>query len=557
MIRFAFGRQPALFASLALALALPPVAARAADQPAKPAEEAAPAQRAAVSADQTPMGLYYERYEPTFYTGFAPRALDPKRIHLHIGRGNQLRATVVLSDKVLQTYDRDLQVRRETYRRLIEDGKLVLTQNTGFEQFEKTLNKVGLDRLVSEGQALADDALRARNLALLERLNPGRVFHIRMPVDEVMRRWVMTVTPEDRKGMIRGRQLEVLNAMLPTRMFVADWHPDITEPLAALVALAPAPEAAGDPGTLEPMRAAFLQLLDRYTHGRYPVVDGNLAFTEFTAIYPIGSFNQYTEYRGQRIPMYPTPGRRSLKTHQRTKTVDHIPTKQIYSYSPWIPYMHVGSRLHNSFHTLWWRMEPGNTAFLPEEMRSAPESSRSGKPYRYLWLLSRGPMSHGCTHVTTGHIAELRQILPADTAAMYEVDTFLNKSHQFDVFDIDGDFEPEVVGVTYFIAYGLKNKRPHRLRAEIGRRAFYEWLYGGALAYEADGTGVFTNVTDGQFVGRKALDGRSYDRLRLYEAEYEPERVQFYKLVDIPFARELRKVGTSYRPGEGAQRILN
>jgi hypothetical protein len=36
--------------------------------------------------------------------------------------------------------------------------------------------------------------------------------------------------------------------------------------------------------------------------------------------------------------------------------------------------------------------------------------------------------------------------------------------------------------------------------------------------------------------------GKEYQNVRLYEAEYEPERLQFYRLVDIPFARELRKV---------------
>jgi hypothetical protein len=50
-------------------------------------------------------------------------------------------------------------------------------------------------------------------------------------------------------------------------------------------------------------------------------------------------------------------------------------------------------------------------------------------------------------------------------------------------------------------------------------------------------------VRDARFVGRSALPGRTYERIALREAAYEPERVQFYRLVDIPFARELRKVG--------------
>ena len=77
-------------------------------------------------------GMYYDRYEPAFYTGFAPRTNDPQRVHLHLGRGNQLRVTVVLADDVLHDYAEDLLGRYRTYRTLIDDGCLVLTQNQGF-----------------------------------------------------------------------------------------------------------------------------------------------------------------------------------------------------------------------------------------------------------------------------------------------------------------------------------------------------------------------------------------------------------------------------------------
>src|SRR5215470_13858838 len=87
-------------------------------------------------------GVYYDRREPSFYTGFAPRTLDPARIHLHVGRGNQLRVTVVLSDEVLADYARDLSQRWRTYRTLVDDGRLVLTQNQNFAQFDARLREV-------------------------------------------------------------------------------------------------------------------------------------------------------------------------------------------------------------------------------------------------------------------------------------------------------------------------------------------------------------------------------------------------------------------------------
>ena len=59
--------------------------------------------------DEAPRyGVYYDHYEPAFYTGFAPRTLDPQRIHLQVGRGDQLRVTLVLADDVLDEYARDL-----------------------------------------------------------------------------------------------------------------------------------------------------------------------------------------------------------------------------------------------------------------------------------------------------------------------------------------------------------------------------------------------------------------------------------------------------------------
>ena len=483
-------------------------------------------------------GLYYDQREPTFYTGFAPRTLDPARLHLHVGRGNQLRVTVVLADDVLAEYARDLSQRWRTYRTLVDAGRLVLTQNHTFDDFERRLREVEIDRLVGAESGLTPAALRERNLGLLERLNPGRVFRIHMKVDDVVRRWASGVRPEDRSRLDERRRLELANLLLPNRLWVTELEPRVATDVDALVAHAASGSAPAE------LRAPFLALVARLSDGRYPVRGDSLVFDEFTAIYPVGTWNEYTTWNGRQIPSFPTPGRRTLTTHQRSLTVDHIPTDESYSYSPWLPYMHVGTNMHNSFHTLWWQMEPERTSFLPAAWRTVDRGD--GKPFSHLWLLSRGPMSHGCTHVNAGHIAELRQILPPDTERLYEVDVFYNQSPLYDVFDIDGDGTPEVMGVRYFVAYSLNGKVPGELRAPIERHAYYDWLYAGDLAIDARDRGVFHDVRDARFVDRSATPGRTYDRLDLREAAYEPERVQFYRLVDIPFARELRKVSVHY-----------
>ncbi len=494
-------------------------------------------------------GVYFDRAEPAFYTGFAPRCQDPKRIHLHVGRGNQLRVTVVLSTDALRNYVRDLSFRYQVYRSLVDDKTLVLTQNRFFEEFEETIKEMEIERLVGEEKTMSDASIMARNLELLEKLNPGRIFRINIPVDAIVGSWMTYVKTEDRKSIKTARLLELVNLMLPTRLFVAELKdPEITEMKKLISAALSAKEQSPPTGNLDAIKGSYLALLAKITGGIYALKSDSLVFTEFTAIYPIGTLNDFTTYRGRRIPLYPAPGRRALTTHQRTKTVDHVPTISIYSYFPWIPYMHVGEKLHNSFHTLWWQM-PTTTSFVPETWRQVADKSRSGEPLPYLWLLSRGPMSHGCTHLNAGHISELRQILPSETEHLYKIDNFRNKSYLYDVFDIDGDMIPEVMGVRYFIAFSLKNKKPDRLRVRNERKSYYEWLYAGELQYRFDGTPFFPEVIDAGFQGRRAVDGRTYKDICLYEAAYETERVQFFKMVDIAFIQKLRKTAVTFPEG--------
>ena len=138
--------------------------------------------------------------------------------------------------------------------------------------------------------------------------------------------------------------------------------------------------------------------------------------------------------------------------------------------------------------------------------------------------------------------------MPSETEKLYEIDVFLNRSYDYDVFDIDGDLEPEVMGVKYYIAYSLRNKRPNRLRACNERHAFYKWLYAGSdIRFDPNTDRVwFAEVQEGRFVERTAKKGRVYRDLPLYEAEYQPERIQFYRPRSIEFVRELRKVALEH-----------
>ena len=496
----------------------------------------------------TSYGVFYERHEPTFYTGFAPRTLDPERIQLHVGRGNQLRVTVVLSDEVLDSYADDLLARYRTLRSLIDTGEVQPTQNTSFEVLEATQRSLPLDGMVAAEKGMAEPAVRERNLALMERLNPGRVFRIRMPIDEVVARWMAAANGVDPQHMDAERELELLNAMLPTRLFLDKNRLDAptSAELKSLVAEAGRRSASPRAEAVAALRPSFQKLFERVTRGHYPVRGEALEFAEFTAIYPVGTANEFVPYNGRQIPLYPTPGRWRLMTHQRSNTIDHIAPWASYSYSPWLPYMHVGTNMHNAFHTPYWALDLTRAAFLPDTLRSTTAKSRDGGPFQFAYLLSRGPASHGCTHVNPGHLVELRQLLPSETERLHDVEVFINKSHLFDVFDIDGDFQPEVMGVRYFIAYSIRDDKPGTMRAPIQRAPYYDWLYAGDLHLAADGSGFFNDVRDAKFAGDTAMDGATYGRIRLYEAAYEPERIQFYATRPIPFVRELRKVSAQH-----------
>ncbi len=516
--------------------------------PQPPAVSAAGAYSPRPEASEPAFGLFYERFEPTFYAGYAPRMTDPERIHLHVGRGNQLRVTVALSDEVLAAYARDLLARERTLRSLIDAGQVRVTQNTAFDAMEATQRRVGLEGLVAAESSLSPQAVRDRNLTLMERLNPGRVFRIRMPLDEVIGRWLAKAEGIDPARLDAQRQVDLLDAMLPTRLFLepASLDAATSSELKALLAEASRYGAPSRAQAVAALRPAFVRLLDRVSHGHYPARGDSLEFAEFTAIYPVGTANEFMPYHGRQIPLYPTPGRRQLTTHQRSNTSDHIAEVPTYSYSPWLPYMHVGPRMHNAFHTPYWELRLDNARWLPESLRTADVRGRDGERLPNAYLLSRGPASHGCTHVNPGHLVELRQILPAQTERLEQVQVFINRSELFDVFDIDGDLDPEVMGVRYFVAYSILGDRPGSMRAPVERAAFYDWLYAGELRLAPDGRATFEGVRDAKFDGDRAVEGSLYPRVALYEAAYEPERVQFYATRPISFVRELRKVGADH-----------
>ena len=54
--------------------------------------------------NEEPYGVFFNNYDPNFYTGFVPRVQERERIKIHLGKGNQVRVRMILSDKTIDNY---------------------------------------------------------------------------------------------------------------------------------------------------------------------------------------------------------------------------------------------------------------------------------------------------------------------------------------------------------------------------------------------------------------------------------------------------------------------
>ncbi|HXK21547.1 MAG TPA: hypothetical protein VMS55_02600, partial [Myxococcota bacterium] len=490
-----------------------------------------------------PPGVYFHWYEPSFYVGFAPRTQDPERVHIELGRGNQVRVTAVLGDRELDTYASDLVERREIYRELIDRGVITLTTNKQYERFTARLDEVG-------AASVAASHDRERAVELLEALNPDRVFRIRMPLDQVAQRWRGVLASVD-SAASDGARLDIANAVLPGRVNLTALSPE----LEAMLARAAEAARQRDGGALPDLSAAFIE---KATGGIYRVKDGVVQAVELTAVYPAGTIDATTTYRGERLPDFGVTGVWNLIPRTQGRgllgMVDYLSPNPGYGFISMLPYQHASGITYNAFHNAGVRSQLNSTRFLPAAWRNVP-SERDGKPYQNLWVVSRAPVSHGCTRLPSGHMSELRQIVPSESSGLEHVRTFRNLPGCYDVFDVRGDGMRSVIGVQYYIAYKCDSEHtPLRSYVANRRDPYYRWLYGANVELGPVGKVTLHQVPVCHFTGGKAREAQTLSDVPLYEAPYEPEAIQFYTVRPVPFDsdkgmelnRELRKVGAGH-----------
>jgi hypothetical protein len=501
--------------------------------------------------NSTPYGVFFNDYQANFYAGFVPREQDPNRIAMHLGRGNQLRLRIVLSEQTIAGYVPSQVARHSVYQELIDKQVILLTTNTAWETYDQRFKTEGIADLARRQDGMAPAEWRELNLRALAKLMPERVYHVQRDFGRLLDDFATRLATGEPPSTLEAR-LDAVNDLFPHRIFLTELSPARDAALTELTQLA----RGGDRGAFRSKAEAFFADV---TDHIYPVQNGRLDYWELTAIYAAGTHDSTTTHDGHVIPAITTPGVWKLIPRLHGKgflgMVDYISSETYYGLKPMLPYEYAGGITYNAIHnTGISNWIPGHP-LLPKEWSKVTEGSRDGKAFRRVSLTSRGPVSHGCTRLNDGHLAELREMLPSTSKDMEGIVTYRNVSHCYDVFDPNGDGKDRVIGVQYYIAFRHTDSRvANQIWAQNDRESFYRWLYGDEMTYGPLNEVVMKDVCEGTFTGRKAREGKHHRGLALYEAPYEPETVQFYVIkgldplseAGMDFNRELRRVGAGY-----------
>ncbi len=496
-------------------------------------------------------------YLPAFYTGFAPRIEDANKIHFHLSRGNQIRLTTPLDDYSVLTYLYSLKAREALVEDALAKGIILLDLQNQHEMYKSVVhsNVYSITQLVSkfDSGAMTKEEFYANSLSVIEKLNAGRVFKIRLDMSAYANRWAkasdefVTTAAGNLDAYISKnpeKTITLVNELIPGRVnlfFIS------TEVKAKLIETLNAKNTAGF--TQKAIELFNLATKDRYIfkvlrNGQlqpsfYENASGQfvLEYPEFTAIYPNGSVKDYTKDRdGNMIPIIREPGVLNFVARSY-HDVDHIRSEPFYGYAPKMDYTMNGNGIHNS---------AVRTSLKSSVYKNLYAALNIPANATNLWIVARGGVSHGCTRMSAGHILEVRNIFPASPDQLTKMHYFGNVSQDYDLFDIDGNGQPEVMGVKYFLAYAIAADSGEGYREGAGlteqsldRDKFYSALYGQNQFRNENGKYIFINPYISQFVKSKSSDvrGKAFSlringEFELYEQDYEKDKIQFFAMSD-------------------------
>jgi hypothetical protein len=506
-------------------------------------------------ANSDPYGLLFNQYDPNFYTGFAPRVQEKARISIFLGRGNQVRLRLVLSEDSINNYLPDQVARHALYKEVIDKNIITLTTNKAWEHYDERMSSEGVAGMAARQSELNPAQWRALNLQAIEQLSPGRLHRIQRDFPAMLEQFYASLKaaePAEKQSQeaLQAR-LQLVNSFFPHRIYATGLSDEQGVVLDELVGLAQADNRAA----FDPKATAFFTDI---TGGLYSININKLDFYEYTSVFPAGTYDALNTFEGHKIPRFSTTGVWTLIPREHgigdVGMVDYISKAGYYGMMPMLPYQYAGGASYNAFHNPGISNWMGGHKLIPEAWKESTDNSLSGKPYLRSSITSRGPVSHGCTRMSPGHLSEFREMLPSTSDDMEGIRVFLNRSQCYDIFDIDGDGTEEAMGVQYYISFKGKSRVADKIWAQNTRKEFYDWLYADEIVYGEPGEVIVKSPYECDFVGLKAKLGPRHTNVKLYEAPYEPEYLQFYTINGIEATtsagydinRELRRVGYGY-----------
>lgn len=509
-------------------------------------------------------GHHISSYYPSFYTGFAPRSSYPDRVHIRTSRGNQTRVSVILDDETVRDYMFDLVKRADFYKLMTtpRDGGQKSYLNTSpkgasfidqallFDQIiESNKYQIRPTVAVATTDTVMTEVFYIQSVGLIESLNPGRFFWIDIDLQKEFDRWqsvLMTV--------LEGRSPEQVLTSRSTQLMVAIntlvWgRVNYTAtPSEALVQQVQNTARLAVGGAKKDFYASAFELFKSVTGDKYNFktvsVSGvwqealsctseacTLRYPELTTIYPTGSYTGSTRDEfNNRIPEFATPGLWSF-LDRAYHDVDHIRKEPYYGWAPKMDFEGIG----NGFHNPAVRFNGSNFSKSVKEALMAPQD------HTELWAVKRGNVSSGCLRLSLGHVWEMRHIMPVQNDKMKMVYFFGNASADYDVYDINGDGDLEVMGLEYQISYdtkgasGLDKREGEELSlGSEDRESYYLDLYGKKVFSLLDNYFYFSNPKVSfpshlDYQKKKTTTSLVVQgEIPLYEQVYEQDKVQFY-----------------------------
>jgi hypothetical protein len=496
-------------------------------------------------------------YLPSLYTGFAPREEEANRIHFHLSRGNVARLTVTLDEQAILTYLYSLQKRRAVINTVVTGGDIKPVHRPQNAMHDALLDspKIGVSQTISDFEAgrISREEFYARSLAIMKALNPGRVFEINLDLKAVSAQWrskMLSIVKKSASAQSEEQMVSYLTKNSKEALILANQilfgRINATQLTAAQIqALAKLALSTADE---EAFANDVVALVKSLSGNRFdfkivkggksqPAINGTqLSVTEFTAVYPVGSvLATVKDSSGNRIPMIRETGAMNFIATDRFD-VDQIRGEPYYGWIPKMNYTLSQNAIHNP--AVRTSLSKPAFSFLHKEL-GVPASERT------IWLVSRSPVSHGCTRMAAGHIHEVRAIFPSNPQEMTRVVYTGNSSADYDLFDVDGSGQLKVMGSKYFVAYNLVStgsdagyRESKGLIAESFKRdEFYGQLYGANQFTKVQDRFVFSNPSITYFsgpVGRdvraKAFSVKIAGDYPLYEQNYEQDKIQFFDL---------------------------